>query len=586
MAAKGIRTLVGRLIFKTDADGKLKRVDKSLKNVSKSARKTSNRMRKFKKSIRRATRSMQGMVSAYLGFRTLQYAISGVTNEVSDLTTEAERLGMTVSQMQKWQYVMEGILGDSAKKLTPLVIQMQGQIADAVTNGTKKTKAAISDMGLSLKNLSGMSTNKKMMAIVEALAKMTDKTKQMNAAMQLGGRRNATTLIMMANHLDQVRGAEKKVKNLTLSKKEINAQAEMTKKLATMKLVFMKLKVQMLIMVKDALGPLIDRFSAWLQNPKNVETLKKYAKWFFGIAGAISAVLVAIQALGMASTVILATVGALGKVVSVLKLIPTILGGILKIIPLLVSGILRAISALVAFGQAMVAAVAANPVGAIVVAIIAAIALIYIFRKEIWAGLKWIWKKLKGWAKSVWQFMKKYGLYIGLALLGPIGWALDLIIAFWPQISAFFGRIWQGAKNVALKVKGWFVHLKDSIVNLFRGIADFFIGMWKGVINAFQKAIGWYVSKIAWVAHKMSAVLPDSLISKIDKLNAGFNGRSVTGTSSKSMMNSVNTQVGKVVVNVQGSTNMSPSEMSGAVGRGVRKGVTPSNRLEVANAGA
>ncbi len=66
-----------------------------------------------------------------------------------------------------------------------------------------------------------------------------------------------------------------------------------------------------------------------------------------------------------------------------------------------------------------------------------------------------------------------------LVAMNPIGLlvmaitaAVALIIAFWPEISAFFSDIWERAKDVALRVGAWFGR------------------MWTGVKSAFESVVG------------------------------------------------------------------------------------------------
>ena len=66
--------------------------------------------------------------------------------------------------------------------------------------------------------------------------------------------------------------------------------------------------------------------------------------------------------------------------------------------------------------------------------------------------------------------------YVALAF--AIVAAIALIVAYWPEISAFFGRLWASIKNGASAVGGWFATLWDSLKSTVRDWLDFFVGLW------------------------------------------------------------------------------------------------------------
>jgi TP901 family phage tail tape measure protein len=119
-------------------------------------------------------------------------------------------------------------------------------------------------------------------------------------------------------------------------------------------------------------------------------------------------------------------------------------------------------------------------------------------------------------AISVVDFVTK-NPYVALAL--AIVAAIALIIAYWPEISAFFGRLWESIKSGAAAVGAWFSRLWSGVSAAFmsvwnpvaaffdafwggvkatvRGVIDFIVGLWtlelyaivtvmRGVVNLFR----------------------------------------------------------------------------------------------------
>jgi len=70
-------------------------------------------------------------------------------------------------------------------------------------------------------------------------------------------------------------------------------------------------------------------------------------------------------------------------------------------------------------------------------------------------------------AFNVLAAMNPYVL-IGMAIVA----AIALVVAFWPEISAFFLNLWNIAKETAQKVADWFVGIWNSVATWFGGIWD------------------------------------------------------------------------------------------------------------------
>jgi hypothetical protein len=137
------------------------------------------------------------------------------------------------------------------------------------------------------------------------------------------------------------------------------------------------------------------------------------------------------------------------------------------------------------------AAMAANPIGLIVLAIAALAAGFVLLWKNsetfrsivttafgaVWSTIKWVWD----WIVGNWPLL--------LAIItGPIGMAVYAIIRNWDTIKA-----------ATTAVKDWIVGAWNSVVDFVKSlpgkITNAARGMWDGIKNAFRSAVNWIISR-------------------------------------------------------------------------------------------
>lgn len=134
---------------------------------------------------------------------------------------------------------------------------------------------------------------------------------------------------------------------------------------------------------------------------------------------------------------------------------------------------------------ALNAAFLANPVGVIIIGIIALAAVLVLAYKKV------------GWFRAavnaVFAFVKDHWQLIGTLLFGPIFFAVSMIIKHWNKVIGF--------------IKGSFNLLKNFFVNLKNG--DFkkaFTGLFDGLKDAFKTVYNWLVDKWNSLEFGMDAV--------------------------------------------------------------------------------
>lgn len=258
-----------------------------------------------------------------------------------------------------------------------------------------------------------------------------------------------------------------------------------------------KIGTTILPRVKDlmnAITPVIDRISKWVErNPRLTSTLL--------------AIVAAMAALSFTVSAFAFIFGGLMKLYQGMLAVKR--AYIFLTTSERVANIAKAIStgaatvatwAATAAQWALNAAMYANPIGLVILAVIALIAIVILLVKnwdKVSAFFKNLWEKIKGYFLQAWDFIKKYGLY----LIGPVGWA----IKGWSLLIKFFPQMWESIKAAFSAAVAWIAGLVTTFynigVNIIQGIWngikakasalwDFVKGIGKGIANAFKTVLG------------------------------------------------------------------------------------------------
>ena len=139
------------------------------------------------------------------------------------------------------------------------------------------------------------------------------------------------------------------------------------------------------------------------------------------------------------------------------------------------------------------AALNANPIGLVIIAITALIAAIVLlwnnsetFRNIVTGAFNAVW----GAIQAVWDWVKNNWPLLLAILLGPIGIAVALIIKNWDVIKDAFAKAWEFIKGVWSGVGRWFGDIWNGIKNAFGSVTnwfrDTFSNAWQAVKNVFS----------------------------------------------------------------------------------------------------
>ena len=128
---------------------------------------------------------------------------------------------------------------------------------------------------------------------------------------------------------------------------------------------------------------------------------------------------------------------------------------------------------------AFTAALLANPITWIIIAIIALIAAIYL----LWTN----WDEVSAWLVKAWDWIKDKATEIWGALS-------DFFADIWETIIGFFTNAWETIKELFFNLHplGWVIanweEVQEFFVNIFEAIADFFTDVWERITGIFSSS--------------------------------------------------------------------------------------------------
>lgn len=131
-------------------------------------------------------------------------------------------------------------------------------------------------------------------------------------------------------------------------------------------------------------------------------------------------------------------------------------------------------------------AIAANPIGAIAVAILAVVAALTWFFTQTQTG-RAMWQSFVTWLSGLWQSFLAITQAVWGAITTFIGSIPLKIQALWQGITGFFGNLWTAI--VAVTVSIWnslgqqIGAIADRFKQIWSAVGGFFSGLWSGVVS-------------------------------------------------------------------------------------------------------
>ena len=377
----------------------------------------------------------------------------------------------------------------------------------AGTSATKKQSAAFKSLGLDAEDVAKRMTKDGEGTLIDVFQRIKKLPKDVQAATlkDLFGKESIQSASELAKHIDEVgtniKNAHDKMKTSGSVDAEYNQRLKtMGNSFDTLKNRIVNMGVDLgsalgpsLVQVANSIGPLITKFSQLIQkHPQLTANILKavagFAAFKIGIGG---------LAKGFAPVFSGISKGML--IFDKFKAAGSFVGGFKTAFPILT----RVISLIKSVGLAINSAFLSNPVGLIIVAIVAVIAiLVVLYNKCSWFrnGVNAIFKAVANYIKQVWQGIKPTVMNAITGIKNIVKQGVDFIKEIWKIIKPTAIEVWNAIKSIAnIVMKGIVIYVRTYIA-----VVKAIWKTLKPVVLVVIKAIAIYVKiyinniKLAW----------------------------------------------------------------------------------------
>ena len=390
----------------------------------------------------------------------------------------------------------------------------------AGTSATKKQAAAFKSLGLDVEDVAKRMTKDGEGTLIDVFQRIKKLPKDVQAATlkELFGKESIQSASELAKHIDEVgtniKNAHDKMKTSG------SVDAEYNQRLKTMGNSFDTLKNRVinmgvdlgsalgpsLVQVANSFGPLISKFAQFIQkHPQLTTNILK------GVA-ALAAFKIGIGGLTKGFAPLFSGVSKGILIFDKFKAAGSFAEGFKTAFPVLT----RVISLIKSIGLAINSAFLSNPVGLIIVAIVAVITiLVVLYNKCAWFrnGVNAIFKAVANFIKQVWQGIKPTVMNVITGIKNIVKQGVDFIKQIWQIIKPTVMEVWNAIKVVASVVmQGIAIYVKTYIAVIkavWKVLQPVVVAVWnviKVVVAVVIKAIVMYVKmyiniiKMAWKA--------------------------------------------------------------------------------------
>ncbi|MFH1419470.1 MAG: phage tail tape measure protein [Planctomycetota bacterium] len=454
-------------------------------------RRAEKKLKAFGASIRNMGLKMASLGAAMLApMAAAAKVFSSMGDEVAKMS---KRTGVSVETLSELRFVASQT-GTEFATLENAFRKMQRSIYDA-GRGLSTAVDALADLGLTFKDLDGLSPEQQFKLLADRISQVEDPTRKAAIAMSLFGRTGTNLLPMFAQGAKGIEALQKEARRLglTMSAEDAAAAEEFTDTLDKL----WKVVKMGVFRVGAALAPVLDKLaktitdvvikaSAWIQ--KNHELIVTVMK----IAAAVLAGGIALAVLG---TIISALGSGLGVLVTIVTTVGTVfklLGSVIGFMLTPIGAVIAAVAALGIYllytteagGKALTwlggkfnilkedalaafggisDALAAGDMG--------------LAMKVLWLTLKMEWTRGVNFLEKAWLNFRNFFIKIGydawdglLATVEVVWHALEVgwieTVAFlskaWTTFVSYFARAWQRMKGYAKKAWTWIKGLFDD----------------------------------------------------------------------------------------------------------------------------
>lgn len=202
---------------------------------------------------------------------------------------------------------------------------------------------------------------------------------------------------------------------------------------------------------------------------------------------------------------------------AILPGVATIIGGIASVMTSLPGPVKDVVTGLLAFaaawrllgltslinGARMAAAwlMAMGPVGWIITAVVALVALLILYWDEICLALETAWLWVRDTAISIWQSIVDFFVGIGEAIWSAATTCWNSIVSFLQWIFPYLLAVATGGLSLLVE---WVVTHWDEILawtsSIWQSIVDFFVMCWQGIVSAVETGVQGVLDFFGWLA--------------------------------------------------------------------------------------
>ena len=385
--------------------------------------------------------------------------LAGSTAEAADRVDKlSQKMGLSKKAFQEWDF----ILSQNGMNIETLKGGMKTltNSFDDLKNGGALATETFGRLGLSYESMAGMSQEQIFEATIKALQGVEDTTERAALANDLFGKSGAELAPLLNAGAGSVDEMKKKAQELgiVMSDEAIAAGVVYTDSMDQAKRSMEALTLGIGTEVMPMIQKLLDWFIA------NMPAIKDAAKQGFEKVGT------AIGWISDHANVLIPVLGIL-------------MGSFLAIKGVLLAMAIAQAASTAATGLATAAqwllnaALTANPIGIVVMAIAALV-----------AGLIWLWTTNEGFRDAV--------IAIWEAIKGAFITAWEGIQVAWSAVAGFFQGVWDGIVSIFSAVGTWFATnfqaAWDGIVLIWGACAGFFQGVWDGIVGIFSGIGSWF----------------------------------------------------------------------------------------------
>ena len=376
-------------------------------------------------------------------------AADGVSKNLDNIDKMSQKLGLSTDAYQEWNYVMQ-ISGTSIDNMSMGLKTLTNKFDDAV-NGSDSAIETFNRLGLSMEDIQGLSREDLFKQVIFAFQGMEDSAERAALANDLLGRSGQELAPLFNTSAEETQDLIKRVRDLggVMSKDAVKQGARFQDSLTSLKTAFAGASAELFEKLIPAISDFMDKVANFIEEgglDRIIETLQN-------LAPVIVAVVTAFAGFKIVSGII-SLVQGLSTVFSILNTV-----------------------------------MAANPIGAVVLAIGALVGAFVL-----------LWNKCEGFRNffiNMWEGIKTA---LG-AVVDFFKDAFDSIGNFisetWDGIKEGASKAWEGIKGAFSNVGSWFKEkfsdAKEKAVNAWSNVKEKFGNIWTKIKGAFnlKEALTW-----------------------------------------------------------------------------------------------